>query len=522
VLPDLDGSQAVVERSEVHCLHCCCEVSSPLTWHGPRAPEVQREQLDVQESGFDQLAVVPAEQCVRAEDLKQKWLTSQPDHHSALAFNWVRGIGDVETPISTVGVEVVQQGTRRRRAAGRVEATDPLPDAVLRASAAAFLRAGNELRPDVQGSAPALAAVVGLACLPAAGLHAVGVDVAGLACSEDDVAGAGPVLLAALEQLTFQEKRGPGAVVGDRQLAHLGSAGEFCHDDVRMGAGADAQLSGACRPDGKDGQRAERAADADVKLLNPHGNLLMIYRKSALTEISMRRLLLLRNPAINGSVKDSKDSSGLSLLDYPRPSVAVDAAVLTVAAGSVCVLLVRRDQGDRAGEWALPGTFLRERERLNDAVLRCLREKAGISGRVPRQLHVFDDPARDDRGWVLSVAHVDVVPLAALGEALKSDGVRLASVTDEPRVVAGLPYGHTDIVAKAVEWMRAAYAEMPDPGALLDEPFTLRDLRTLHEAVAGETLMRDTFRRFMEPKLEGTGQMSDGTRGRPSRLWVRE
>ncbi|OOP63747.1 NUDIX hydrolase [Arthrobacter sp. SRS-W-1-2016] len=236
----------------------------------------------------------------------------------------------------------------------------------------------------------------------------------------------------------------------------------------------------------------------------------------------MRRLLLLRNPAINGSVKDSKDSSGLSLLDYPRPSVAVDAAVLTVAAGSVCVLLVRRDQGDRAGEWALPGTFLRERERLNDAVLRCLREKAGISGRVPRQLHVFDDPARDDRGWVLSVAHVDVVPLAALGEALKSDGVRLASVTDEPRVVAGLPYGHTDIVAKAVEWMRAAYAEMPDPGALLDEPFTLRDLRTLHEAVAGETLMRDTFRRFMEPKLEGTGQMSDGTRGRPSRLWVRE
>lgn len=235
----------------------------------------------------------------------------------------------------------------------------------------------------------------------------------------------------------------------------------------------------------------------------------------------MRRLLLLRNHALNDSVKDSKNSSGLSLLDYPRPSVAVDAAVLTVAGGNVCVLLVRRDQGDRAGEWALPGTFLRECERLNDAVLRCLREKAGISGRVPRQLHVFDDPARDDRGWVLSVAHVDVVPLAALGEALKSDGVRLASVTGEPRVVAGLPYGHADIVAKAVEWMRTAYAEMPDPGALLEEPFTLRDLRTLHEVVAGESLMRDTFRRFMESKLVGTGQMSDGTRGRPSRLWVR-
>jgi hypothetical protein len=119
------------------------------------------------------------------------------------------------------------------------------------------------------------------------------------------------------------------------------------------------------------------------------------------------------------------------------------------------------------------------------------------------------------------VAHVDVVPLAALGEALTSDGVRLASVTGAPELIAGLPYGHAEIVAKAVEWLRAAYAEAPDPGELLDEPFTLKDLRELHEAVAGETLMRDTFRRFMEPKLTGTGQMSDGTRGRPSRLWVR-
>jgi 8-oxo-dGTP diphosphatase len=220
-------------------------------------------------------------------------------------------------------------------------------------------------------------------------------------------------------------------------------------------------------------------------------------------------------------VKDSKNSPGPSLLDYPRPSVAVDTAVLTVSGGSVCVLLVKREEPDRHGKWALPGTFLRERETLADAVLRSLREKASISGRVPRQLQVFDEPGRDDRGWVLSVAHVDAVPLAALEEALKSDGVRLASVTGEPELIAGLPYGHAEIVGKAVEWLRAAYREAPDPGALLDEPFTLKDLRELHEAVAGSTLMRDTFRRYMEPKLQGTGQMSDGTRGRPSRLWVR-
>lgn len=219
-------------------------------------------------------------------------------------------------------------------------------------------------------------------------------------------------------------------------------------------------------------------------------------------------------------MKSPTDAPRASLLNYPRPSVAVDTAVLTVAGGSLSVLLVRRGEDHQHGKWALPGSFLRERERLADAVLRSLREKAGISGRVPRQLHVFDDPARDDRGWVLSVAHVDVVPLAGLEDALKSDGVRLASVAEEPEVIAGLPYGHAEMVAKAVEWLRAAYSEAPDPEALLNEPFTLKELRDLHEVVAGTTLMRDTFRRFMEPQLAGTGQMSDGTRGRPSRLWV--
>jgi 8-oxo-dGTP diphosphatase len=235
----------------------------------------------------------------------------------------------------------------------------------------------------------------------------------------------------------------------------------------------------------------------------------------------MHSLNLLRNTEINNPVKTAKNAPATSLLDYARPSVAVDTAVLTVAHGSLQVLLVRRREEHRRGEWALPGTFLREQERLADAVLRSLREKAGISGRVPRQLHVFDDPERDDRGWVLSVAHVDVVPLPALEKAVKSDGVRLASVTAEPELIAGLPYGHAEMVAKAVEWLRAAYAESPDPGALLDEPFTLKELRDLNEVVAGRTLMRDTFRRFMEPQLAGTGQMSDGTRGRPSRLWRR-
>lgn len=94
-----------------------------------------------------------------------------------------------------------------------------------------------------------------------------------------------------------------------------------------------------------------------------------------------------------------------------------------------------------------------------------------------------------------------MVPFAELQEALKSEGVRLASVDGEAELIAGLSYGHAEIMAKAVKWLRAGHAEAPDPGALLDEPFTLKELRELPEVVAGAPLTRDALWQFMEPKL---------------------
>ena len=214
------------------------------------------------------------------------------------------------------------------------------------------------------------------------------------------------------------------------------------------------------------------------------------------------------------------DPTGRSLLDYPRPSVAVDTAVLTVAApmattggarSRVSTLLVRAGSDGLR----LPGTFLHDGETLAEAVLRSLRDKAGVTGLRPRQLQVFDAPDRDDRGWVLSVAHVDTVP----ARLLDPDPARaeLVPVDDLP----ALPWGHAAIVERAVESLRSDHADRPDPHALLDEPFTLRELHALHEAVAGATLPRDAFRRAMEGRLTATGDLHQGSVGKPARLFTR-
>ena len=57
--------------------------------------------------------------------------------------------------------------------------------------------------------------------------------------------------------------------------------------------------------------------------------------------------------------------------EFPRPSVAVDVAVLSVVPDAdgeerLSVLLYRRGAELHPGAWSLPGSFLRERERGNN------------------------------------------------------------------------------------------------------------------------------------------------------------
>jgi len=133
---------------------------------------------------------------------------------------------------------------------------------------------------------------------------------------------------------------------------------------------------------------------------------------------------------------------------------------------------------DDIGKWALPGAFLRAGETLAQAVERSLREKLGVQGVRPRQLYVFDDPASD----------------------------------------------HPAIVRLAKQHIRSRYEAEPDPERLPGSRFTLRELRLVHEDVAGHELKRDTFRLTMWHRLEATGVMKEntGTRGRPAELFRRK
>ena len=223
-----------------------------------------------------------------------------------------------------------------------------------------------------------------------------------------------------------------------------------------------------------------------------------------------------------------RDINGKALRDFPQPSMAVDVAVLTVPqpltdTSQVHLLLHRRGDGFAAGSWALPGTLLRKRERLTAAAARALKMKAGIAGIEPVQLEIFDDPDRDARGWVMTVAMAALVPYAPLAASVnQSDEVTLVPMDEGlamlPDRQRRLPFDHERVVELASKWAAREYAVGSDPFGLLQPPFTLTQLRQLHQAIEGRQWQKDVFRRRVEGTVEEFGGRAVVTTGRPAAL----
>lgn len=186
-----------------------------------------------------------------------------------------------------------------------------------------------------------------------------------------------------------------------------------------------------------------------------------------------------------------------------RPLVSVDLAIFTVLDDCLQVLLVRRP--DDAGEpfpglWALPGGFVNVQRdaTLEDCARRKLREKTGVASPYLEQLGSWGNAQRDPRGW--SATHVyfalipaDQIVLQAGGNARDARFMPVgAQGVDTP-----LAFDHAELLAAALERLRAKVEYTSLPAYLLPEEFTLGDLQHVYEVVLARALDKSAFRTRM-------------------------
>jgi 8-oxo-dGTP diphosphatase len=210
----------------------------------------------------------------------------------------------------------------------------------------------------------------------------------------------------------------------------------------------------------------------------------------------------------------------------PRIAVAVDLAVLTVRAGALNVLVVRRGVEPFLGSYALPGGFLAdEGEDLDAAAARELEEETGLAGSVPHleQLRTYGAPGRDPRQRVITVCYLALLPDLPLpiagGDA---DGARWMPVGQVLRRGRALAFDHDHIVSDAVERARAKLEYTTLATSFCPAEFTVAELREVYEIVWGEELDPRNFHRKVtgvEGFLVPTDRRVVRNGGRPAELF---
>lgn len=178
---------------------------------------------------------------------------------------------------------------------------------------------------------------------------------------------------------------------------------------------------------------------------------------------------------------------------HPHPAVTVDCVIFGFNGISLQVLLIERGLEPYKGCWAFPGGFLNIDESAADGAIRELEEETGLTGAYMEQFHTYSTPDRDPRERVITIAHYALVRTIDVRPGDDASKACWFSLDDVPP----LAFDHAQILKDALTRLRERIHFQPVAFRLLPKEFTMKELRTLYEAVFDVSFDRKSFERRM-------------------------
>jgi 8-oxo-dGTP diphosphatase len=204
---------------------------------------------------------------------------------------------------------------------------------------------------------------------------------------------------------------------------------------------------------------------------------------------------------------------------YKNPSLAIDVVVFGYHNKTLSVLLLNRKEEPFKNGWTLPGGFLQMEETFAAVCSRILTTKLGMSDVYAEQLYSFDDPERDPRGRVITVAYYAVINPAKfkVTAGTMANDVQWFPVGNMPK----LGFDHTQIFKVALQRLKSKILYYPVGFQLLDELFTMPELHELYECILGVPIDRRNFRRKIidSEYIISTGKKREGLKNRHPDLY---
>lgn len=266
---------------------------------------------------------------------------------------------------------------------------------------------------------------------------------------------------------------------------------------------------------------------------------------------------------------------------YFRPSVTVDSIIFTIRNSQsenyrklpekkLQVLLTKRAQDPYKGKWCLPGTFVKEDEKFEEAVNRCLEEKANIKDIYLEQLYSWGDPLRDPRERIISTSYMGLVDsenikikagkriddiswfnikLNTLKKenrenkqgyykaeeieilldngniVLKSKVKVIKELVDGNLIIytkileSDLAFDHAKILIYSIERLKNKVEYTTIAFNLMPKRFTLTNLQHVYEILLDKPLLKANFRRKISDMVIETDDYEENSGHRPSKLY---
>jgi hypothetical protein len=194
------------------------------------------------------------------------------------------------------------------------------------------------------------------------------------------------------------------------------------------------------------------------------------------------------------------------------PNLSVDCVVFGFDYKKLNVLLTKRELKDpETGtilftDYTVQGHHVLEKENIDEAASRVLKDKTGLNNIYLEQFYAFGDTDRmlkeRDQLWskkaypmvsdhVITVGYFSLVDSSKVNPDTQHPETQWFPVDELPE----LGFDHEKIIQKALSCLRIKLSREPIGFELLPEKFTLTQMQTLYEVVLGTKFDRRNFRK---------------------------
>jgi len=115
-------------------------------------------------------------------------------------------------------------------------------------------------------------------------------------------------------------------------------------------------------------------------------------------------------------------------MDYKTPKLTTDGAIIKDGK----ILLIRRKNDPFKGKWALPGGFVEYGEKVEDAVIREIKEETGLITKIKEIFGIYSDPNRDPRGHTVTIVFLLNIITGKLNAEDDADSVKFFNLNKLP------------------------------------------------------------------------------------------